>query len=225
MRQRLIRLRVGAESTVRSRLALYGRSLSKCRTLDTVRNEVATHVAYLKDVEGIDIGEDLVPLLEVAQSLRKYGRELDRRLAAAAKDHPVCRRLMGVTGIGPICSLSFYSAIEDPLRFENASDVAAYLGLVPRRIQSGKTSYTRGITKRGSAMTRSHLVNAALVFCSAGPDSALKHWALALRERIGWKRTRVALARKLAVVLLIMWRTGSEFEPYPERRHTSRSPS
>jgi transposase len=124
---------------------------------------------------------------------------------------------MGVTGVGPICSLSFYTAIEDPSRFKRSSDVAAYLGLVPRRHQSGEVSYTRGITKTGSTMTRTHLVNSALVFASKGPDSDLKDWALGLRERIGWQRTRVALARKLAIVLLIMWRTGAEFDAHPNR--------
>jgi transposase len=128
---------------------------------------------------------------------------------------------MGVTGVGPICSLSFYSAIEDPCRFKRASDVAAYLGLVPRRHQSGEVSYTRGITKTGNTMTRTHLVNAALVFSSKGPDSDLKDWALALRERIGWQRARIALARKLAIVLLIMWRTGAEFEPRPHPKAES----
>lgn len=212
MRQRLVRLRVAVEGSVRSRLALYGRPLKKCRSPGAVRRQVAAEVSYLKAEEGIEIGEDLEPLLEVAQSLRKYVVALDRQLEMKANEHPVCSRLMEVTGVGPICSLSFFSAIEDPGRFKRPSDVAAYLGLVPRRHQSGEVSYSRGITKTGNTMTRTHLVNAALVFSSKGPESDLRDWALALRERIGWQRARVALARKLAIVLLTMWKTGAEFE-------------
>jgi transposase len=214
-RQTLVRMRVAIEGSVRSRLALYGRPLRRCRSPDAVRKQVTEEVESLRAEEGIEIGEDLKPLLDIAQRLRAYVAELDRSLKAKANAHPVCSRLMAVTGVGPICSLSFYSAIEDPSRFKRPSDVAAYLGLVPRRHQSGEVSYTRGITKTGNTMTRTHLVNSALVFTSKGPDSDLRDWALALRERIGWQRTRVALARKLAIVLLIMWKTGAEFEPRP----------
>jgi transposase len=215
LRQRLVRVRVATEGAMRSQLALYGRSLKKQYSIDLMIERTRAEVADLKSAEGVDLYDDIEPLLDVAQSLRRYIDKMDRELAARAKAHPVCQRLMGVTGVGPICSLSFYSAIEDPDRFARTDRVAAYLGLVPRRYQSGDTSYTRGITKTGNAMTRSHLVNAAVVFASKGPDSALKAWAMSLRERIGARRARVALARKLAIVLLTMWKTGTGFQPYP----------
>ncbi len=218
MRHKLVRIRVSTENAIRGRLAFYGLSLKRQSSADLLRERVTSELARLRTSEDIDLEDDLTPLLDVCEILRKYVRALDRRLEKAAKSHPVCRRLMDVPGVGPICSLSFYSAIEDPDRFKRASDVAAYLGLVPRRYQSGGVSYTRGITKTGSTMTRAHLVNSATVFSSRGPKSALKEWSATLRERIGPRRAKVAVARNLAIVLLAMWKTGGEFEPYPAVR-------
>lgn len=223
MRQQLVRVRVATEGAIRSRLALYGLRLRKQYSPDLLRERVTAELDRLRAEEGVDLSEDIEPLLDVAQSLRRYIRDLDVRLTRKAKDHPVCRRLMEVTGVGPICSLSFYSAVEDPNRFERASDVAAYLGLVPRRYQSGDVSQTRGITKTGNTMTRSHLVNAAMVFAAKGPDSALKEWAAQLRERIGGRRAKVALARKLSILLLTLWKTGAKFEAYPSGQNSHAS--
>jgi transposase len=217
MRQRLVRLRVAAEGTLRSRLALYGRQFKKPHAPGLLRERVLAQIAQLKTEEGIDLADDLKPLLDVCETLRRYLQKLDRNLEKLAAEHPVCRRLMKVFGVGTICSLSFFTAIEDPTRFSRAADVAAYLGLTPRRYQSGEVSYTRGITKTGSKMTRTHLVNAAMVFSTRGPDSELKTWAGALKERIGPMRARVALARKLSILLLTIWKNECDFEPYPSK--------
>jgi transposase len=114
-----------------------------------------------------------------------------------------------------LCALSFYSAVEDPNRFQQSSDVAAYLGLIPRRHQSGGMSRTLGITKTGNKLTRVHLVTAALGFAAFAPECALKNWFLVLRDRVGPWRARVALARKLAIILLVMWKNEAHFESYP----------
>jgi transposase len=217
MRQKLVRLRVAAEGALRSRLRLYGRQLKKPHAPGMLRINVAAQVEQLKLLEGLDLEDELAPLVDVCESLRTYQRRLDRALEKQASEHPVCKQLMQVTGVGAICAISFYSAIEDPTRFDRTTEVAAYLGLVPRRFQSGDVSYTRGITKTGSKMTRTHLVNAALVFSTRGPDSELKAWAAALKERIGGRRARVALARKLSIILLTIWKQGTQFEPYPAK--------
>jgi transposase len=180
-----------------------------------LRERVLGQVARLKDEEGIDLQDSFEPLIEVCVNLRAYAQKLDRQLEKFAAEHSVCRRLMEVTGVGPICAISFYTAIEDVSRIERPANVAAYLGLIPRRYQSGDVSYTKGITKTGSKMTRSHLVTAAMVFSTRGPDSKLKEWAGALRERIGKRRARIAVARKLAIILLIMWKYDKHFEAYP----------
>lgn len=215
MRKRVVVMRVAADGALRSRLAMYGCRLKTCSTPGRLREQVHLQLAQLRDDEGIDLAPELAPLIDVCESLRAYLTTLTREIEERAKAHEVCQLLMEVPGVGPICALSFYSAIEDPSRFRNSPDVGAYLGLVPRRYQSGSVSQTRGITKTGSKLTRTHLVTAATVFGNSAGDCALKDWFLALRERAGSKRARVALARKLAVVLITMWKTGAHFERYP----------
>jgi transposase len=217
LRKKLVTIRVMIEGSIRSRLALYGRKLKKTEALGGLRRQVKTELSLLKSEEGVDIAADVLPLVDVCESLRTYLTKLDAKLEKKAKSHPVCKLLMQVPGVGPICALSFYSAIEDPDRFRHPSDVAAYLGLVPRRYQSGEVSRTLGITKTGSKLTRTHLVTAALVFGTRAPDCALKDWYLALRQRIGSMRARVALARKLSIVLMTMWKEGAGFEPHPSK--------
>lgn len=212
MRQRITMMRVAAENALRSRLALHGRALKSVYAAGRLRQEVEHQLAELRSEEGLDLTNDLQPLVELCESLRAYLKQLSRDLEKRAKSHPVCRLLMEVPGVGPICALSFYTAIEDPDRFACASDAGAYFGLTPRRYQSGQTSRTLGITKAGSKLTRTHLVTAATVFGNTAPDCALKRWFLALRERAGFGRARVALARKIAVILLAMWKTQSHFE-------------
>jgi transposase len=215
MRKRLVMMRVAAENVLRSRLALYGRPFKAVYATGGVRKQVREQLATVRVEEGLDLQGDLQPLVDLCESLRAYLAALDRDLKKRARSDQVCRLLMGVPGVGPICALSFTSAIEDPGRFRAAADVGAYLGLVPRRYQSGAVSRTRGITKSGSRLTRTHLVTAATVFGTTAPDCALKRWYLALRGRAGSKRARVALARKLAVILLTLWKSGKGFELDP----------
>lgn len=222
MRKRVVLMRVAADSTLRSRLGMHGCKLKTSVTAGAVREQVELQIAQMRADEGVDLSHELAPLVEVCESLRAYLTSLTREVEEQAKANEVCRLLMEVPGVGPICALSFYSAIEDPSRFRTSGDVGAYLGLVPRRYQSGSLSRTRGITKSGSKLTRTHLVTAATVFANFAPDCALKDWFVALRERAGSKRARVALARKLAVVLITMWKTGSHFELYPAPPPTSR---
>jgi transposase len=215
MRNRLVMMRVAMENFLRSRLALYGRPFKAVSTAGGLRLQVQEQLADVRVEEGVDLRADLQPLVELCESLKVHLAALDRDLKKMARSDPVCRLLMGVPGVGPICALSFTSAVEDPGRFRAAADVGAYLGLVPRRYQSGSVSRTLGITKSGSRLTRTHLVTSATVFGTTAPDCALKRWYLALRGRAGSKRARVALARKLAVILLTLWKTGKGFELDP----------
>jgi transposase len=218
MRKRVVVMRVVAESVLRSRLSLHGRVLRRARGASGVRPQVEAILAQINAEDGVDLRPELGPLLDLCDSLSAYLKKLNSEIEARAKCSDVCRLLMEIPGVGPVCAVSFYTAIEDPSRFVRTSDVAAYLGLVPRRYQSGEVSRTLGITKNGSKLTRAHLVTAATVFGRYGPDCALKEWYAALRERIGSKRARVALARKLAIVLLTMWKNNVHFEAYPTTR-------
>jgi transposase len=223
LRHKLIKLRVAVESSLRSRLLGYGLRLPTPRSAVGLRRNVEAAIVSLGRDEGVDLGAHLEPLLRVAESLRTYLKTLDHALEQRAKEVPVCQRFMEIPGVGWVCALSFYTAIGDPNRFARPDDVSAYLGLVPRRYQSGEASRTLGITKTGSKLTRQHLVTAAMVMRTRKVDSALRDWGLVLKERIGKGRSRVAMARKLAVVMLCMWKSGERFEPYPTKGGNSTS--
>ncbi len=218
LRHKLIQVRMTVESSIRSQLRLYGRRFKSTAQLGRMRKSVEAELSALLSHEGVDISAQVGPLLDLCEELRSYLKNLDYELTRRAREHPVCSRLMQIPGVGPICSLSFYSAVEDPDRFRMPGDVGAYLGLVPRRYQSGDLSRSMGITKTGNKLTRYHLQSAALSLRLSKRDCALRDWDASLKVRIGAGRARVALARKLAIVMLIIWKTGAEFEPYPAGR-------
>lgn len=156
--------------------------------------------------------EALAPLLTVRRSLCLQVAALEGRIAALAGDCPVCHRLMTVPGVGPITALAFMTAIDDPARFARSSSVGAYLGLTPRRHQSGAANWSGRISKHGDALARHMLYAAANSLLSRVKRwSAPKAWAARLAKRIGAKKARVALARKLAVILHRIWCEASEF--------------
>jgi transposase len=222
MRKRIVLMRVTAEGVLRSRFACFGHVLKRARGAQGVRPQTEAFVSEVQASCGIDLTAELSPLIEVLESLSAYLRTLNAGIEARADSNDVCRLLMEVPGVGPITALSFYTAIEDPTRFRKNADVAAYLGLVPRRYQSGGVSRTLGITKTGSKLTRTHLVGAAMSFARHAPECALKEWYAALHGRVGGRRARVALARKLAILLLTMWKDQRHFECYPGRPLISR---
>lgn len=106
--------------------------------------------------------------------------------------------------------------IEDPARFARTHDIGAYLGLIPAVKQSGQMFHRGRISKAGNQLTRTHLVMAARVILGrAKLECALTDWSRGLAQRVGHSKARVAVARKLAVLLLSMWKSGRDFEPYP----------
>jgi transposase len=151
-------------------------------------------------------------MLQARASLRvEYGR-LHRMLLGIVRDDAVCRRLMTVPGVGPVVAVTYKAAIDDPGRFRKSKDVGPYFGLTPSKYQSGEVDWTGRISKVGDAMVRAALFEAANVMLSRVTRfSALKAWALRVAKLRGLKRAKVALARKLAVVLHRMWVDGSEF--------------
>ncbi len=123
---------------------------------------------------------------------------------------------MTAPGVGALTALSVASAFDDPERFQSSRSVGAYLGLTPRRYESGEVSRSGGISKQGNGMTRKHLYEAATTLLTrTTKPCALKDWGLRLAEAGGFKKARVAVARRLAVVLHAMWKTGTEFRRSP----------
>jgi transposase len=152
------------------------------------------------------------PMLQVHDALREQHGVLHRQLLRLVRDDEVCRRLMTVPGVGPVVAMTYKTAIDDPARFGRSKAVGAYFGLVPRKYQSGEIDRTGRITKVGDAMARTALFEAANVMLSRTVRfSALKAWAMRIGTRHGMKKAKVALARKLAVVLHRLWVDGATF--------------
>jgi transposase len=129
-----------------------------------------------------------------------------------AKADPVCRLLMTAPGVGPIISLSFVTAVENPKRFVDPGDIGAYFGLTPKQYQSGETDRKGKTSRRGDTMTRTHLVQAATVLLSNTKKwSTLKAWGIKIAKRHGIFKARIAVARKLAIILCKMWLREQKF--------------
>ena len=160
-----------------------------------------------------DLASILLPLLEVWRSMRLRAGELGRQLVANARNSEACQLLMSIPGVGAITATSFATAIEDPDNFRNSRSVGAWLGLTTRRYQSGEVDYDGHISRRGDRHVRSLLYEAATVILTrSSAESTLRTWGLKLRERVGFKRAAVAVARKLAVTMHAMLRSGEMFD-------------
>lgn len=155
----------------------------------------------------------VLPLLESWRSIRLRAAELGRQLVAGARQSQACQILMSIPGIGAITATSFATAIEDPSNFRHSRSVGAWLGLTTRRYQSGEVDYNGHISGRGDSHLRSLLYEAATVILTrSSAESNLRTWGLQLRERVGFKRAAVALARKLAVTMHAMLKSGELFD-------------
>jgi transposase len=152
------------------------------------------------------------PLLQVREALLTERERLHRLVILATRDDAVCRRLMTVPGVGPVTALTFCAAVDDPARFSRSRAVGPHFGLTPRRYQSGETDRAGHISKQGDGLARQALYEAANVLLTRTSRwSSLKAWGMAIAKRSGMRRAKVAVARKLAVVLHSMWRDGTEF--------------
>ena len=152
------------------------------------------------------------PLLKAREAIEKQIADLDRKIMQLARNEPQARRFMTVPGVGPITALCYLATIDDPTRFKKSRDVGAYVGLTTRRYASGETDWTGRISKCGDALLRSYLYEAANVLLTrVAKWSALKAWGMRIAKRSSLSKAKVAVARKLAVILHRMWIDGSEF--------------
>lgn len=163
-------------------------------------------------VGDLGLSHALLPMLEARQMLFDTFLQLDRRVREAAQEDAVCRRFMGVPGVGEITALSFKAAVDDPTRFRSSRTVGAHFGLTPRRFQSGEKDNSGRISHAGDADVRATLYAAAnAMLMRSIAWSSLKAWGVRLMKTKGRRRAIVAVARKLAVVLHRMWIDGSDF--------------
>ena len=205
-RAHLVAQSVTLANSIRGLLKVFGLVIRRAkggRFEDLVRAAIADQPPVVAIIEPL-----LAVLIATREQLAGYERIVRRR----ARTDEVARRLMTVPGVGTVVALAFVSTIEDPDRFKRSSSVGAYLGLTPRRYQSGDVDRTGRISRCGDGMLRSYLFEAANVLLRRSTRACRLHsWGRALIERIGGRKAVVAVARKLAVLLHGMWRDGSEF--------------
>ena len=165
------------------------------------------------------MGEDhqlrgvIEPLLSIHEHVCEQQSKFDEEVRRLAKSDETTRRLMTVPGVGVVTALTFRHTIDDPSRFRSASSVGAYLGLTPRRNQSGETDTNGKISRWGDRLLRTYLFEAATVLLYRTKKwSSLKAWGMKLAKRIGMKKAKVAIARKIAVILHCIWVDGTSFE-------------
>ena len=146
---------------------------------------------------------------EVAREFKGF----EKRVRTMARHNEQARLLMSTTGVGAVISLTYVAAIDDPARFENSKVVGAHYGMTPKKYQSGETEYDGRISKIGDASVRMALWQAAHVILTRPvKGSALKSWGLSIAKRRGMAKAKVALARKLAVVMHRMLVDAKSFD-------------
>lgn len=210
-RARLVRLRKELEGHVRGILKTWGirmAGVGQGRLREGFRAQLAA--AGETDPALATIADHFC---DAHERLCAAADKLTRELKAIARGNSLARRLMTVPGVGPIVSLNFIALIDDPDRFARAGDVGVFLGLTPRRYQSGETDWSGRISKCGDAGMRSLLYEAATsLIRQVKRFSTLKSWAVRLAGRKGFRKAAVATSRKIAVLLLTLWRDGTEFQ-------------
>lgn len=218
VRSQLVEARTALVNCVRGSARTAGFPLSKCSTR-----------AFLKrcrEALPADLVVLLLPLVEQLESLNEAIASCDERSKRIAKEHfPETECLRQVTRVGAVLSLAFAAAIEDPTRIEDSRSVGAYFGLTPRSRQSGAKAPQLRISKRGDPELRRLLVSAATyVLGPFGPDCDLRRYGqriAASGSQSARAKARIAVARKLAVLLHRLWLTGEVYRPLSEERATA----
>jgi transposase len=204
-RAQLVRMRVDLANQIRGVLKPFGLVVGK-----------GGGQPFVERVRSLAAGGPLQELAEALlttwQAVSSQVAALSRRLLLIARQDGAVRRLMTAPGVGTLVALTYVSVIDAPERFANSSRVGAYLGLTPRRYQSGEEDHTGRISRCGDKLLRTYLFEAAgIILHRVSQWSALKAWGTRLARRTGAKKATVAVARKLAVILHRMLRDGTEF--------------
>lgn len=206
-RKKLVGQRVTLENQIRGLAVVFG-----------VRLPRGLSPAFAAQVIGgskgvVGLSGAMCGLLAARNAVLEAITTIDRDLKRLARSSEPCQRLMTIPGVGQLTALAFIAALDQPERFRRSRDVGAYLGLVPRRYQSGEVDYTGSISKCGDRRVRTLLYEAANVMLTRyRGDLALKDWALGIARRSTMRKARIALARRLAIIMHAMLRHGTEFE-------------
>ena len=194
------------ELSIRGLLRGFGLKMGKVsqsRFAARVEELIAGH-AMLEQVIGT--------MLAAREALRAEFNRLHRAVLAIAKKDGVCQRLMTAQGVGPLTAITYQAAVDDPTRFAKSKAVGAHFGMTQKRYQSGETDVHGRISKVGDATVRAVLYEAANALLTRSQRfSSLKNWGLNVAKHRGMKRAKVAVARKLAVILHRMWVDETDF--------------
>jgi len=207
-RSQLLSMSLALENQIRGILKTFGRIVPK-----------GAGGLFEKNVRALitddaAIAAVIMPLLQARGMARSKCAALDRRLIGSVQADVTCRRLMTMPGVGPLTAVAYVAALEKPDTFKRSRAVGAWLGLTPRRFQSGEVDYDGHISRRGDRQLRALLYEAAAVLLTrVRKESALRRSGLMLWKRLGFKRAATALARRMAVVLHAMWKSGTPFNP------------
>lgn len=206
-RDTMVRTRTALILSVRGIVKSIGERLPACSAPAFAR-KVAGHIP-------VSLKEALEePLAEIAHLSEAIAR-MDTKVARLIEErYPQAQLLMQVPGVGPLTALTFVLTLADPNRFSQSRKVGAYLGLVPRRRQSGERDPKLSITKAGDPFLRRLLVSAAhYILGPFGPDTSLRRFGLSVAARRDKRQAVVGVARKLSALLHHLWLTGEVYEP------------
>jgi transposase len=203
----LVSARTALVNAARGLTKSYGERLQKCGTQQMNRESAKGLSEELRDA--------LEPLLAEIESLNARIVEYDRRIEQIAKEiYPPVALLKQVKGVGTLIALTYVLTLVDPHRFRRSRDAGCFVGLRPRRRNSGQSQPQLHISKEGDRYLRTMLVQGAhYILGPFGEDSDLRRWGMRLAERGGKnakKRAVVAVARKLAVLLHKLWVSGEQ---------------
>jgi transposase len=206
-RKKLVGQRVTLENQIRGLAVVFGLRLPRGLS-PAFAEQVISGSGEVMGLSGAMRG-----LLAARNAVLGAIAAINRDMKRLARSSEACQRLMAIPGVGQLTALAFVATIDEPQRFRKSRDVGAYLGLVPRRYSSGEIDYTGSISKCGDRRVRTLLYEAANVMLTRyRGDLALKEWALGIGRRSTMRKARVALARRLAIIMHAMLRNGTAFQ-------------
>ena len=208
LRQTVVEERTHIINSLRGHLKVYGIKFSK-KAGKTFRKIVEEAIKDLRP----RVQNSIQSLLNILDTLNKEIKALTKEVEDVASSDQDVQLLQTIDGVGPITALAFKAEVNDPNRFKDSKDVAAYIGLTPRQYSSGEVHRQGGISKKGSKRTRYLLVEAASALVTRCKKwSKLKAWGMKMQKKKGNRKAVVAVARKLAVIMHKMLITKKPFE-------------
>ena len=213
--RRLRAMSTAREALVTARTQLINAVRGLLRTATIVLPRTGSSKLFAQKVRARvpDVTPAIERMLVVIETLSIQIHAADEEIAGVAATDPVCQRLMSVPGVGAVTAVRFCAAVDDPHRFASGAHLGSYLGLTPREQQSGLMHRRSRLTKAGPPQVRRTLVQAAWSLWRTRPEDPIVHWAKDVAERRGKAIAIIALTRKLATVLLAIWKDGTTYDP------------